>query len=68
MVDLFESTEVFFGYYQRGFFEGGGLNNTVAPICCINGTRGDCFCGLNKKISKKAGLIRLYGISDRRNM
>ena len=67
MVDLFESTEVFFGYYQGDLFEGGGPENTVAPICCIDGPWGDCVCGLNKKISKKAGLIRQYVISDRRN-
>ena len=50
MVDLFESSEVFFSYYQRDILEGGGPENTGAPICCIDVSRGDCVCRLDKKI------------------
>jgi len=67
VVDLFESTEVFFGYYQGDILEGCRPENTMAPIFCIDGSWDDCVCRFNKKVSKKAGLTRWHGISDRRN-
>jgi len=47
---LFESPEVFFGYYKRHLFEGGGFGSVVATIFVFDDSRINCFFRSSQKV------------------